>query len=154
MEQGGGAALDMSASFRAKSGRPPQAGGAPLAYPPPSLERGVAGACLAGGAGEAAWHDKLALLLYLLMDADIADLEAFRCWPEMCGVCKGILCRRGPCLRRTPTFADLEAHWGRPVMAGIVQGIVQGFKFWKVSQGVKGLLTLRIWTPSWTDLGC
>ncbi len=88
----------MSASLRAKSGRPPQAGGAPLAYPPPSLERGVAGACLAGGAGEAAWHDKLALLLYLLMDADIADLEAFRCWPEMCGVCKGILCRRGPCL--------------------------------------------------------
>ena len=33
---------------------------------------------LAGNAGEAARQDKLALLLYLLVDAGIVDLEAFR----------------------------------------------------------------------------
>ncbi len=33
---------------------------------------------LAGDAGEAARQDKLALLLYLLVDAGIVDLEAFR----------------------------------------------------------------------------
>ena len=56
-----------------------QAGGAAFAYPPASLEKAVMGAFLAGAAGEAAWQDKLALLLYLLADAGIADLEAFRC---------------------------------------------------------------------------
>jgi hypothetical protein len=110
---GGGAALghmnaDMagvSAFIPAGPARPAQAGGASLAYPPPSLERGVAAACLAGGAGEAAWRDKLALLLYLLVDADIADLEAFRCWPGMCGVCKGL---RAPA-RALP--AGGRQHW-------------------------------------------
>ncbi|KAK9824980.1 hypothetical protein WJX81_002675 [Elliptochloris bilobata] len=53
-------------------------GSAAFSYPPASLEKAVAGVFLSGGAGEATWQDKLALLLYLLSDAGIADLEAFR----------------------------------------------------------------------------
>lgn len=61
-----------------KGSRAGQGGGAPLAYPPASLERAVASIFLAGDAGEAARQDKLALLLYLLVDAGVVDLEAFR----------------------------------------------------------------------------
>ena len=70
-----------------------QAGGTAFAYPPASLEKAVTGIFLAGAAGEAARQDKLALLLYLLADAGIADLEAFR---RGQAACKGAesRCRR------------------------------------------------------------
>lgn len=55
-----------------------QAGGTTFAYPPASLEKAVTGIFLTGAVGEEAWQDKLALLLYLLADAGIANLEAFR----------------------------------------------------------------------------
>ncbi len=43
-----------------------------LQYPPASLEKAVQGIFLNGATDRAAWHSKLALLLYYLMDAGLS----------------------------------------------------------------------------------
>lgn len=57
-----------------------QGGGAPVQYPPPSLERAVAAIFLAGASDAPAWRAKLAAFLFYLLDAGLPlDPAAFMC---------------------------------------------------------------------------
>jgi hypothetical protein len=46
-------------------------GGTHLQYPPASVEKAIQGIFLEGSTEQAAWHTKLALLVYYLLDAGL-----------------------------------------------------------------------------------
>lgn len=67
-----------------------------VAYPPASLEALLSGLFMHGGTGQAAWHTKLALLLYFCLDAALpVSLDAFRCAALQMGFCSSLLANMG-----------------------------------------------------------